>query len=498
MCKNFNYLLSLLLLFISGGLLAQTPEESVKLVYPKLYDKYSKELLATPSCHYFLIDASGSIKEKGLDTSVINALKGYLNGLPDNDFLTIIIFGETLKTKAIGIPNARINGSTRADILNMISNIQFNQQWSDTYSGLAKLTDAMEQAGHEEHQKNVFILTDFLYNSQTNGKNLNKENWGQLRSKISVLKNTSAVNPQAIQLFNGNFAVQSNFVKPKLDEVFGEKIPYESCTNSILIDQKFKDITANILKNKLEGIVLQDAQFEKNNFSLNIKNEKIVLTNANLYSKIELSQEAEELLRDKLQNVPFFSFLPPKRTKISIDGVMIAEAYKYYEGTKQRHEMSHILQDYQFQNKEVQIQLPDSIIPWWLTDIIVLILGILMFRFIWTLLPVSLHGRITFSSPDNFDAATFNANCSGKKTVSVGYGQPIANDPHLLGNEHFSLKISACRKFIKGKCIILEPIKGDIKSKRGNVVIQKNTKSAVAPNSRWAVNGVDIGMPGVK
>lgn len=485
-------LLSVVFVLLLSQLFGQkTPEESVKLVYPKLYDKYSKELLATPSCHYFLIDASGSIKNAGLDVPIINALKGYLNGLPDNDFLTIIIFGETVKTKAIGIPNSRINGNTRFDILKEISNIQFNQQWSDTYSGLAKLTDAMEQAGHEEHQKNVFILTDFLYNSQTNGKNLNKENWDQLRSKISVLKNTSAIYPQAIQLLNGNFAVQSNFVKPKLDEVFGERIPYESCTNSILLDQKFKDITANILKNKLEGIVLQDAQFEKNNISLNIKNEKIVLTNANLYSKIELSQKAEELLRDKLQNVPFFSFLPPKRTEISIDGVMIAEAYKYYEGTKPRHEMSHILQDYKFQNKQVQIQLPNSFIPWWLTDIIVIILFLIIWRFIWTIIPPArLKGTIDFYVQGK---NTITLECSGsKETFSSSEVKYFRSD--------FSLEIRPTKKMFAGKCLIITPSNGDlVLNTTRNKKTARNTKKTIAKiSSTWLIDGIEITMPSVK
>jgi len=490
MCKNFIYLLSLLLIFISEGILAQ-PEKVVKLVYPKLYDKYSKELLATPSCHYFLIDASGSIKNARLDIPIINALKGYLNGLPDNDFLTIIIFGETLKTKVVGIPNAPINASTRSAILNDISNIQFNQQWSDTYSGLAKLTDAMQQAGHEEHQKNVFILTDFLYNSKTNGTNLNKENWGQLRSKISVLKNTSEVNPQAIQLLDGNFTVRSNFVKPKLDQVFEEEIPYESCTNSILLNQKFKDITANILKNKLEGIVLQDAQFEKNNISLNIKNEKIVLTNSKLYSKIELSQKSEELLRDKLQNVPFFSFLPPKETSISVDGVMIAEAYKYYEGTKQRHEMSHILQDYQFQNKEVQIQLPDSIIPWWLTDIIALILLLSIWRFIWTIIPPArLRGTIDFYMQGK---NTITKDCSGsKETFSSSDVKYFRSD--------FSLEIRPTKKMFSGKCLIITPSNGDLVLNSTKIKkTARNKKQTIAKvSSTWLIDGIEITMPSVK
>jgi len=491
MCKNFICLLSLLLIFISEGILGTPPEKAVKLVYPKLYDKYSKELLATPSCHYFLIDASGSISVAGLDTPIINALKGYLYGLPDNDFLTIIIFGETLKTQFVGIPNAPINGSTRSAILNDISNIQFNQQWSDTYSGLAKLTQAMQQAGHEEHQKNVFILTDFLYNSQTNGPNLNKENWGKLQSKISVLKNTSEVNPQAIQLLDGNFTVQSNFVKPKLDKVFGEKIPYESCTNSILLNQKFKDITANILKNKLEGIVLQDAQFDQNNISLNIKNEKIVLTNSKLYSKIELSQKSEELLRDKLQNVPFFSFLPPKETSISVDGVMIAEAYKYYEGTKQRHEMSHILEDYQFQNKEVQIQLPNSIIPWWLTDIIALILLLSIWRFIWTIIPPArLKGTIDFFM-------------QGKSTVVLDCGgryKKFSNNEVTLLKSGFSLEIRATKKFFKGKCLILIPVNGDLllSSRKQKKTARGGKKTIASVKSRWNIDGIEITMPTVK
>lgn len=504
-----SFFITIVALLFSTCLFGQTPSELVKQVYPKLYKKYSKQLSTTPSCHYFLIDASGSIKDAGLDIPIINALKGYLNGLPDNDFLTIIIFGETLKTKAIGIPNALINSSTRSDIVNEISKIQFDQQWSDTYTGLDKMIYSMEQAGHEEHQKNVFILTDFLYNSKIYKKNLNKENWDKLQSKMKVLKNTSSVNPQAIQLLNGNFEYESNFVKPKLDQVFGEKISYESCTNSTLLNQKFKDITANILKEKLEGIVNQDAKYDKNHFSIEMKNGEIKLLQCNLYSKIELSEKSQQLLKKKME-IPLFSFLPPSKDSISIDGLMIAENYKYFEGTKKRHEMEDILQDYSFQDRRIEIQLKDSLIPWWLTDIIVIFLIVSLYQIFSTLKKRKFIGDIYFYPPRGFQGSFNNidSNLNGISSAIIGeniavssYGKAIDVKNNLGVNTQFTIK--AKKKFFGPKVIEIKSLSGfalDVVSVEKKIrLISPGTKPKyIKPGSVWRINNVEITLPRVK
>ncbi len=497
--KNYALFFSVLFLFALSSF-AQTPEEMVKKVCPKLYKKYEKELSTTPSSHYFLIDASGSVDANGLSGPIVDALTGYLKGLPDNDRITVVIFGETELTKVIGVPNAVISKSTRPSIVSQIQKIKFNQQWSDTYKGLEVLIQSMEQAGLEEMQKNVFFLTDFLYNSEKYRTNLNSENWSSLKSRISTLKNSSSIDAEAIQLFDANFSILSNFVKPKLDLVFSSNIPYEECTNSVLLEQKFTDITSNILKNKLRGIVEQDAIFERENIVLELVDGKITLSKnkSNLYSLLELSAESEAILREKLDNVPLYSFFPPQTESILLDGKMFAKEYEYYEGTKPRHECKDILFDYSFSKQSITIQLPNSLIPWWLTDLILVILLCLLLRFIWVLLPIKLNGMLTFSSMDNFKAAENNFLCTGKKTVTIGAFQQYPEDKTLFVNEEFSLTLTAKRKFFKGKCIELAPIKGDLKRKNKNTIVQRENKFCADKSSFWTTYGITIGLPGVK
>ena len=490
--KNYALFFSVLFLFALSSF-AQTPEEMVKKVCPKLYTKYEKELSTTPSSHYFLIDASESVDANGLSGPIVDALTGYLKGLPDNDRITVVIFGETALTKVIGVPNAVISKSTRPSIVSQIQKIKFNQQWSDTYKGLEVLIQSMEQAGLEEMQKNVFFLTDFLYNSEKYRTNLNSENWSSLKSRISILKNSSSIDAEAIQLFNNNFSILSNFVKPKLDLVFNSQIPYEECTNSVLLEQKFTDITSNILKNKLRGIVEQDAIFERENIVLELVDGKITLSKnkSNLYSLLELSAESEAILREKLDNVPLYSFFPPQTESILLDGKMFAKEYEYYEGTKPRHECKDLLFDYSFSKQSITIQLPNSLIPWWLTDLILAILLFSLLRFIWTIFPPArLKGNMEFFTSGQ---STIIVECAGGK-------KRISNIDVKLLKMDFSLEIKASKKFFKGKCLTIIPTNGDLllMSRKQKKTAPRGKKTVVKLRSQWSVEGVELKMPSVK
>ena len=504
-----SFFITIVALLFSTCLFGQekTPKDLVKSVYPRLYTKYTEKLDSLPSCHYFLIDASTSIRAAHLDGPIINALTAYLNGLPDNDFITIIIFGETQKTKSIGIPNSIINDKTRSTILEAIRSIQFDQNESDTYAGMDKLIKSMEQAGHELDQKNVFILTDFLF--YTSGGQMNNKNWAELQNKISNLKETSSINAEAIQLLQADVQSRPDFVKPKLDMVFDTILPYESCTNSYLLNLKFKNMTTNNLKKKLEAIVIQDAKYEKNHFSIEMKNGEIKLLQCNLYSKIELSEKSQQLLKKKME-IPLFSFFPPSKDSISIDGLMIAENYKYFEGTKERHEMEDILQDYSFQDRRIEIQLKDSLIPWWLTDIITIFLIITLYQIFSTLKKRKFIGDIYFYPPRGFQGSFKNidANLNGISSAIVGeniavssYGKAIDVKNNLGSNKQFTLK--AKKKFFGPKVIEIKSLSGfplDVISveKKIRIISPETKPKSIKPGSVWRINNVEITLPRVK
>ena len=82
--------------------------------------------------------------------------------------------------------------------------------------------------------------------------------------------------------------------------------------------------------------------------------------------------------------------------------------------------------------------------------------------------------------------------------MSIGVGHSIANDSSLVGNDFFSLSVTAKKAFCKGNCIELLTINGDLKGKKKGIIIQRKHKKLVDKNSFWLINGVTIGLPGVK
>ena len=81
-----------------------------------------------------------------------------------------------------------------------------------------------------------------------------------------------------------------------------------------------------------------------------------------------------------------------------------------------------------------------------------------------------------------------------------GRSKKYSNNEVKLLKSGFSLEIRATKTFIKGKCLLLIPINGDlllssVKEKR---TARSGKKTLANAKSQWNVDGVDIVMPGVK
>lgn len=461
----------------------ERPEELlVKKDWPNVYNDFKKEVKKMPLNFIFVLD----ISDKTFGNEIKSIVKDFLNPVKKGDYFNVILLGNTEKTTNL-TECAIVDNAKKQSIITQIDNQIFGTTGSDGVKMMDKVIDAINCPGAKDATPIIFMFSDFVH--YNNGWSVpGNSYWAPLKQKFDKInKGTQRPYVYCIELPNVDKKAQYlSYIK----NIFGD-INTVTCSDPKLLDDKFNSIKAKIIKALLIKIVSKNVETENKHVVLQNNNGTIQLLGKDtlVYSKIELDNESKIKVDKILKSDKLFSFFPPTETEIEVSGTLVAEKYK--------NELPE-LSDINLNNQKVLMMPGNSKIPWWLTDIIVLVLGLCVLRFIWTLLPVSLNGMLTFTSFDNVDAANFNTNCSGKKMITIGYGQGIANDSNLFGSENFALKITACRKFLKGKCLLLEPSKGDLRTNRGNMVIPKNTKSSVGPNSRWMINGVDIGMPGVK
>jgi len=467
---------------------AQTVEEEIKKVYLNAYNDFGKRSESVPLHFIFVIDISDS----NFGPEIVKQLAIFSEALPKNDYISIIQLGNTEQTLEL-VPTSPINDNIlkaiKAKFQQLVDEKKFGTPGSDGFKMIGLILEKLKQQRTQHTVPFVYVFSDLQFYHPRNFPS--NEDWMKKKSEFKDIKFRYDPTVTCYMLKNPN-PNEGKLYKQQFLDIFPSSSFPDLEEQPELTKQSFKNIQIETIGRRLNIYINQLKDEQINNIKLTInQNGNIELIGADtlVYHKLILNESSKEKVNAVLNNKKLFSFFPPSEKEVVVSGTLVAEKYK-----KELPQLA----DIELKEQKIKLMDGNSLLPWWLTDIIVLILGILLFRFIWTLLPVSLHGMITFSSPDNFDAAGFNANCSGKKFVTVGYGQAIANDPNMFGSENFSLKITACRKFFKGKCLELAPLKGDIKSKRGNIVIQKSTKSAAGPNSRWAINGVDIGMPGVK
>ena len=168
--------------------------------------------------------------------------------------------------------------------------------------------------------------------------------------------------------------------------------------------------------------------------------------------------------------------------EIEVSGTLVAEKYK--------NELPE-LADVELKNQKISLRIADSSIPWWLTDIIVIILLFSILRFIWTIIPQArLRGSMDFYT-------------QGKSTIVIdcfGNNKKISNNEVGLLKNDFSLEIRAKKKFFKGKCLIIYPLNGDLllDSRKVKKTAPRGKKTIASARSKWTVDGINITMPNVK
>jgi hypothetical protein len=251
-----------------------------------------------------------------------------------------------------------------------------------------------------------------------------------------------------------------------------------------LLKKEFTAIQAEILRKKILNNVNKLAKIQNTNILFEIKNGVVSLkdTSSLVYHKIVLDKESTDEISKILSSEKLYSFFPPSEIEIEVSGTLIAEKYKS--------ELTD-LNDVMLTNHKISLMTADSIIPWWLTDVIALILFISILRFIWIIIPPArLKGTIDFFEQGK---STEVMDCYGKSKI-------FSNNEVKILKSGFSIEVRATKKFFKGKCITLIPTNGDLLStnRKQSKTARSGKKTIVGLKTKWNVDGVEITLPSVK
>ena len=481
-----SFFITIFALLFSTCLFGQTPEDMIKNDWPNTFASFGKNSKNVPSHFIFVID----ISDKNFGKDIVNQIGIFADALPKNDKITVIQLGPTDETKELVVTtdiNEALLKEIKLKFQKLVTDNKFGTNGSDGLKMTKLIIKNLKSPGTAQLIPFVFVFSDLEYYPYNSFPA--RTEWMKLSNEFKSLKFISAPNIKTYLLANPAKSPRGDY-KKYLNSIFPD-MELGDVSGPQLLKQEFKLIQAEILRKKIINCV--NAKASKQNATIQIENKNGIIelkeANSLVYHKLVLNEESEKKVAEILNSDKLFSFFPPSDTQIEVSGTLVAEKYK--------NELPELV-DVPLTNQKITLMTADSLIPWWLTDIIVIILLLSIFRFIWTIIPVSLHGMISFSSLENFNAANNNTLCSGKKTVSIGVGHSIANDSSLFGNDFFSLSVTAKKAFFKGKCIELLPINGDLKGKKKGIIIQRKHKKLVDKNSFWLINGVTIGLPGVK
>lgn len=473
--------------------IAQDYKDRVKIDMPNSYNNFGEGANSVSAHYIFVVD----ISEDSFCSIIQSRLPDFIKSLPDNDWVTVIKLGPTDQTNPIQ-STERIS-KIRNSIFSDINGLRCGTDGSDGLKMSSEVIKALTSPGTQKSVPFVFVFSDFIYYKSGTGYNKPGINlWDPLiRQYNAAVKDltrgaptiSTIKFPYSSEVMNNSNLQRTGDYRAELNRIFGDLDELNMPTTNAL-ESYFNVQRGKIYKMVLRRYMKEIAEKQNADLHLNSNGNEISLSGSNLvYDQIELDPSSKTLIASITKKSGLFSFFPPTPQDVKLSGTLKAPSYNK-EITD--------FKDIPFKDQTVTIESGDSYIPWWLTDLIACVLLLLCLRLIWCLFPAALNGMITFTSISNSDAANFNFNSTGKKTVTLGYGQLVANDINLFGSEEFSLKLTAKRNFFKGKCIVLFPQKGELRGKKSTSVVKRNVKTLVKPSSKWSINGVDIRLPKVR
>ena len=478
MVKSF-FIIFVTLMFSTSLFSQKTAKELVKNDWPNTVSAFGDKAENEPSHYIFVVD----ISDKRFGEDIVKQIGIFAEALTKNDKISIIQLGPTDETTELVVTtdiNEEILKEIKQKFQRLVSDGKFGTDGSDGKKMIELILKKLKAPGTAKSIPFVFIFSDLEYYPYRNFPAASE--WMKLSNQFKQLE---FIHPPYIKSFildNPKKSRRGDY-KDYLFKIF-PKLEIGNVSGPQLLKAEFKLIQAEILRKKILNFVKIKVNEQNTNISLENKNGKIELKAANslVYHTLLLNEESEKKVAEILNSDLLYSFFPPMEKEIEVSGTLVAEKYK--------NEIPE-LADVELKNQKISLRIADSSIPWWLTDIIVIILLFSILRFIWTIIPQArLRGSMDFYT-------------QGKSTIVIdcfGNNKKISNNEVGLLKNDFSLEIRAKKKFFKGKCLIIYPLNGDLllDSRKVKKTAPRGKKTIASARSKWTVDGINITMPNVK
>ena len=255
-------ILAAIMLLSSLSMLAQSPLAYLESTYPKLTDLYREELMKYPAHYVFAVDVSGTMNQYSND--VINALKPFVQALPDNDRVDIIPFGTEAPQNMLSYCGV-IDSDVRIALNNNIKNLYVDPSYPKGFKSHTDIPKAVNTIArvlqnNREYKVNVIILlTDFRNDVLGEGERKLKNNEvEQLGADISAATNGIYTRSIALRL-PVNMSASGYCLNQLKEQVFPtegnglEIVPMDS--PGTMIGQWFDQLKRDIMVTKLKAII---------------------------------------------------------------------------------------------------------------------------------------------------------------------------------------------------------------------------------------------------
>lgn len=472
-----------LLLSVSGveAQKAKTPEEMVKEDWPVAVGTFGKQSEKISSHYIFVVD----VTEQIFGPVISSQIQSFVDALPANDKVTVIQLGPTNETNQI-VPTCDVTPEIKKEIIKKLSIIKFGRTGSDGLAMSDEVIKALKTAGVSNSIPFIFIFSDFeFYLPNTLYRIPPVSQWqsrqSNYQSALKGLKRGNYISISGLRLDNPK---QRNDYFDRLQMVFG-KITPSTVSGPNLLKAQFNNLKADIYRNRLLNYINDLVQKQNGNLQLENNTEgELVLKSSDtlVYHKLVLDDESRAKVSKVLNSDKWYSFTPPGSVELEVSGTLMAEKFR-----KELPDLS----DVELKNHKITLMVADSRIPWWLTDIILLVLFLVLWRFVWTIIPPArLRGTIDF----------YQTGKSSEVLECYGRYKKYSNNEVKLLKSGFSIEVRATKTFMNGKCLIIIPTNGDLllSSAKQRKTARAGKKTIAGVKSQWNIDGVDIIMPGVK
>ena len=259
-------LLVVLMILVSSITIAQSqsPLAYLEQTYPQLTELYREELCKYPAHYVFAVDVSGTMNQ--YSNVVINALKPFIQALPDNDRVDVIPFGTEALPNMLsycGVINEEVRTALNNNIKTLYTDPSY-QKGFKSYTDIPRAVSAIARVlqNNREYKVNVIILlTDFRNDVQGESpseRKIRTDEMEKLYTEIGAATHGIYTRSIALELPVNQSA--PGYCLPQLKEhIFpqeGSGLEIVPLTNpDVMIGQWFDQLKRDIMVTKLKAIV---------------------------------------------------------------------------------------------------------------------------------------------------------------------------------------------------------------------------------------------------